>query len=410
MPTRIKSLLALPIALIGLLNASPSAAQSQRPDAPTYARHGPFAVGTFDIKIDDPLRPLTATVWYPALNPTKVAEAVTYHYGAYAISGNALLNAAPDASQGPYPLIVFSHGNNGLRLQSLFLTEHLASYGFVVISADHPGSALNLNQVLGLSSAPTTAQTEDNFITSYALRPNDLLREIAQAEKLNAAGGQLAGIIDTNTIAVSGHSFGGYTAIATGGARLSFDALAAWCSSSPDPALQPETDCFMQPLAAQVAKARGLASTPAGLWPATTDPRIKAVVALAPWNAPIFGAEGLAALTVPTLIMVGTKDTTTIPERDAYVFYKQIGSAHKTLVTFDNGNHTVFVDACPPALFNSPLFPSCSDEVWDMGRIHDLINGIATPYLLATLKHDPTAQAALAPAAIKYVGVNYTTQ
>ena len=400
-----RSSIAMAVAVILSLWLAVVQPAQARPDAPAYAKHGPFAVGTFDLAIQDASRPLAATIWYPALNPNKAEEKVTYKYGSYPVDGHALLNATPDGSKGPYPLIVFSHGNGGLRFQSLFLTEHLASYGFVVIAADHPGSNLNLAALIGAAKPESQA----DFDTNYALRPLDVLREIAQAEQLNATGGALAGIIDTNTVAVSGHSFGGYTAMAAGGARLNFDALSQWCGS-PDPALVPKNVCFMKDSAAAIAKTRGLTATPVGLWPPTTDPRIKAIVALAPWNAPVFGKDGLAAVTVPTLIMVGTKDMTTIPERDAYAFYNQIGSPQKTLVTFDDGNHAVFVDSCPPALAKTAFFASCSDSVWDMDRIHDLINQIATTYLLSVLKHDNAAATALVPLAVNFVGVNYKTQ
>ena len=43
---------------------------------------------------------------------------------------------------GPYPLIVFSHGNGGLGVQSFFLTEYLASHGYVVVCPDHTGNSL----------------------------------------------------------------------------------------------------------------------------------------------------------------------------------------------------------------------------------------------------------------------------
>ena len=51
----------------------------------------------------------------------------------------ALRDAAP-ADLSPCPLVVFSHGNSGLRRQSTFLTTHLASWGFVVAAPDHTGN------------------------------------------------------------------------------------------------------------------------------------------------------------------------------------------------------------------------------------------------------------------------------
>lgn len=46
---------------------------------------------------------------------------------------------APVRNAGPYPVVLFSHGLGGYRLQSLDLTVHWASRGYVVIAADHPG-------------------------------------------------------------------------------------------------------------------------------------------------------------------------------------------------------------------------------------------------------------------------------
>ena len=45
-----------------------------------------------------------------------------------------------DIDDGPYPLLVFIHGTGGFRYNSLMNMVHLASRGFVVIAADHPGA------------------------------------------------------------------------------------------------------------------------------------------------------------------------------------------------------------------------------------------------------------------------------
>ena len=52
-----------------------------------------------------------------------------------------------DPDGGPYPLVLFSHGFAGYRLQSTFLTTHLASWGFVVAAVEHPYR--NLTAVFG---------------------------------------------------------------------------------------------------------------------------------------------------------------------------------------------------------------------------------------------------------------------
>ncbi|MBL8166376.1 MAG: hypothetical protein JNJ61_30605, partial [Anaerolineae bacterium] len=49
-----------------------------RPDAPPYALHGPYWVGTMELVIETEGRSLPLTVWYPALNPDGAAESVQY--------------------------------------------------------------------------------------------------------------------------------------------------------------------------------------------------------------------------------------------------------------------------------------------------------------------------------------------
>lgn len=424
--------------------AGHAAGHAQRPDAPTYARRGPYPVGTQELTIDDGQGvPLSATVWYPALNPDGVEESVIYRVLLMGLEGRAIRDAAPDTASGPYPLVVFSHGSGGLRYNSLWLTEHLASHGFVVIAADHPG-----NTVLDTLQDP--AQFAADILASLATRPLDVLREIAAVESFTAEGGAtaesgaLAGLVDMDRIAVAGHSLGGYTALSVGGARLDLDQLAVWCASepefppppegipardlSPDDLAQARAEACFNPsaiedvehlpqgaltprtipeIAAEMAALRGLDSPPEGLWPATTDPRVRAVVALAPALGPAFGPEGLAALTVPTLILVGSADQSTVPERDAYPVYQGIGSADKALGVFENAGHYVFIDACSNVMIQFGLFWGCSDMVWDMARVHDLSNHLVTAFLLAELYNDADAAAVLAPGAVDFAGVDY---
>jgi predicted dienelactone hydrolase len=418
-----------------LLGAVHPAVRAQGTGTPLYGPRGPYPVGTREFAIEDSVRPLHVTVWYPALNLAGAPESTTYDTGFFPLPGQAIRDAAPDTSHAAYPLVVFSHGAGGFRYQSVFFTEHLASYGFVVIAADHPGSTTRdfltsaadfraaLEMILGgpggFARLLAHMESQTNFgqkmSTSFALRPLDVLREIDYAGTLTAAGGALPGMIDTDRVAVTGHSFGGYTAIAAGGAQLDFTALDQWCRQpegvafhpGADPAFAPTpipqgeaaVNCLVRTLDQDIAHARGLDQVPVGLWPPTTDPRVRAVVALAPWNSSIFGPEGLAALTVPTMIQVGSADSMTPPERDAYPFYTEIGSTDKALVVFQGAEHDLFVNS------NIPLLPG--DPAWNMDEAHTLVDHLATAFLLATLDGDSTAAAALAPEAVDFAGVWY---
>jgi predicted dienelactone hydrolase len=186
-----------------------------------------------------------------------------------------------------------------------------------------------------------------------------------------------------------------------------------WCAANPDLVAENEVSNCAQfvPHQQEIADMLGVKPVPTGMWPSLDDPRIDAVVALAP-DGDIWGAEysGVAALQVPTLIVVGSKDTVLIPEHAAYPIYEHLGSAKKSLVVFENADHFIFFSQCRdiPWMSEIPYFV-CSDAVWDMDRAHDLINHFVTAFLLAELKGDAEAAKALAPENVTFPGIRYET-
>lgn len=393
---------------IGILTLTNPAVRSSLADTGqetqlTYAAPGPYAVGTREIVLDDAARPLRATLWYPAQSGG-VAPTRTVVYPLFG-PGAALVDAPPDFSGAPYPLIVFSHGFGGTRHQSTFLTEHLASYGLVVIAANHPGA--DFEAIGGFDgrqerSLFALGAMASNAVRDFALRPSDIFRQIDEMERLSAPGGALAGLVDTQRSAVSGHSFGGYTTVAASGARLDFGALRDWCAANLGGPDAPLVVCLFMNAGGQVARERGLQSMPTGLFPATSDPRIRAALALAPWNAPVFGAAGLASVEIPMMIMVGSDDRTTPAHRDADVIYSEIASRARYEVTLDGATHHVFVGPCA-----DDLGGHCRDAVWEPSRAFAVIDHFATAFFLATLYGDADAEKALLPDAITLPGVSY---
>ena len=372
-----------------------------RPDSPTYALHGPYWVGTREFVIDDADRPLRGTMWYPALNPNGDEERATYLVAEgvdWTEQGYALANAAPDASGGPYPLVIYSHGLGSMRLGSLYFTEHLASYGFVVMAVDHSGSTYADGYGEGM-------------ITNFVDRPLDVRRVIDDVTSLSAAGQPCSGLIDSENVAVAGWSFGGYTAFAAGGARMGFSENAAveQCRQGQS------TDAGCSVISSErllIAK-RGQGRTPGEEWPGMGDERVKAVIGLAPWLLTI-SDPGFSEVNVPTLVIFGTGDTDTPPEVNGARAYNLVGSAYKTQVTLAFGFHGLFGNACD--LHTSEEFSAarsyyqyCSDTVWDMDRAHDLTNHFATAFLLDVLKSDANAGKALRPDTVSFSGVELQT-
>ena len=103
---------------------------------------GPYDVGVTTITInEDTDRPLTLEVWFPVDDP---ADAPLNQYtlipGVYYESPTAVAGAELVAAEGPFPLVVYSHGSGGLRYIASYYTEAIASYGYIVAAPDHTGN------------------------------------------------------------------------------------------------------------------------------------------------------------------------------------------------------------------------------------------------------------------------------
>ena len=380
----------------------PQAPQGLRPDAPTYAVHGPYAVGTRDFVVKIGERTTPITVWYPAVNPNGKPEEITYSMDVgdqglpqYPVLGNAILDASSDMSGAPYPLVVWSHGAYLYRQTNVYLAEHLASQGFVVVAGNHEDN-------WGTFPAPN--------VTSYISRPADISAWIDFAEKQTAAGSELAGLIDTEHIALGGHSFGGYTALAIVGARLNPTwYLDVVCANNVLAEDDPLNDCSaLEKELPKLAALAGLDAVPEGLWPSWQDSRVDAIFLLAPSS--VFGPEGSATVTIPTMSLTGSADPMQDAALHVYVTHENLGSVNKSLVVFQDGGHTMFLNDCNSATGMADIaFEWCSDSVWDTDRIHDLTNHFATAFLKAELYDDAEAAKALAPENVIFPGIQYET-
>jgi predicted dienelactone hydrolase len=378
-----------------------------RPDAPEFAVRGPFAVGTVDMLIEDAERPLPVAVWYPALYDEGAADYAIYDMGisdlmgeeaSLAGEGHAVTGAAPALADAPYPLVVISHGLGGSRYSYFGMSEHLASQGFVVMAVEHVGTAIR-------DFAEGTADVgSQNTIMSLYYRPADIVRTIDYADEINAADGLLNGLIDTEHIAVWGHSTGGTTVLQAGGARIDFNALSTWCADKESDEFALES-CQFLGHEGELAALYGVESAEAALLPSLWDTRVDAIIAAAPGGElHAFGVDGMAAIQVPTLAMVGTGDAIVSPDYNAYWAYDQLGSQEKSLVTFENGGHMMFFN-CPPGWKDFCGY----DSVWDLPRVEDLKCHFTTAFLKDVFYGDKEAHAALMPENVSFPGISYQT-
>jgi dienelactone hydrolase len=157
---------------------------------------GPFAVGKITKTFVDTSRTSPASGPCPAANSRTLNTLILYP-GVGTPSSSDISKLKPLRADGPYPLIVFSHGftANGPAYEGVL--RDLASHGYVIALPTFPRS-----------SSPC------NDLGDYKKQPKDVSFVIDQMLKLSAAStGKLSHLIDKNEIGAAGHSLGAITTL-----------------------------------------------------------------------------------------------------------------------------------------------------------------------------------------------------
>jgi len=362
-------------------------------DAPQLAPRGNYTVGvrTLDLvhtgqidilnfnkdtgKAPQYDRPLKVEVWYPAeANGTKqrvvypsampgTAPRTTGPKG-FDILGNAARDAAPLKGKS-FPLVIVSHGYPGSRYFLTYLTENLASKGYVVAAIDHTDS------VFGEVRA---------FASTLLNRSNDQLFVLASVKMLaQSRESFLFGLLQENNAAIVGYSMGGYGALISAGAGLS--------AASPLNKFVPGD--YLAVWDRENAKFKALQRD-----------SLKAIVAIAPWGEQppynAWGSESLAAIKIPSLFIVGDHDDVAGYENGPKRAMELAINSERCLLVYENARHNTGGNP-PPS--NVPLdyraLQSFDEPVWRKDRINAINQHFITAFLDLNLKGDKTRRAFL---------------
>ena len=177
---------------------------------------------------------VTVEVWYPAPDDAEADEDVDFAQfipdAVSAVLGDIALPIIPAGVArdvrvrrpvDPYPVLVFSHGIGGTRLQSVDYTVHLASRGYVVLSADHTGRDLP-GFLPCLFSPPLEGCDLGGMSGDVALPHVDAMVDWLDRQ---VDDGFLEGAIDPDRLGLTGHSAGGWTTATAGQENDRFSAL-----------------------------------------------------------------------------------------------------------------------------------------------------------------------------------------
>lgn len=203
---------------------------------------GPYAVGVVDREVVDEARQrrLMVSVWYPAAqagspalmtdHPDEVAAAMEIftglpslafqHLGYFTVA--ATQNATLTTDDGTLPVLVFSHGMVGMRLQNSSNLQELASWGYVVVAIDHTDAAAvtvfpdgearyyDLQRFDIPPEAEIDTAVMDTYVFPVWVADQQFIYDTL--EQWNDSDSLLAGRLDLTRIGSFGHSFGGATA------------------------------------------------------------------------------------------------------------------------------------------------------------------------------------------------------
>ncbi|MBL4853901.1 MAG: alpha/beta fold hydrolase [Robiginitomaculum sp.] len=299
-------------------------------------------------------RPLTTSIWYPAVAGTEMVKIGIPPSRPVFIGGYAARDAELSPAQTKYPLIVMSHGTGGAALQMMWLGRALASQGYIVAAVDHHGNTAAEDQYdargfrLPWERALDISAVIDHVLADPVFGPN----------------------IDQTRIGAVGFSLGGYTVTALAGGILDLGRLEGFCASDQrdatcdDQSEYPEASADLEKLRKTDPRIDiGLA----GHGKPFRDERVQAVVALAPALAQAFTDDSLKNINTPMLIISGSADRIVPTRTNASRLAETIPNAE--LYEIPGAGHYVFLNTCNKR--GKKYVPICKDgDGIERGQIH----------------------------------------
>ena len=137
-----------------------------------------------------------------------------------------------------------------------------------------------------------------------------------------------------NNVGVLGQSYGGYTALAVGGAGFNISKINQECEESKNRQLTLNISILLQCQASSVAnKGYNL-----------RDERVQAIIAINPITSVVFGQEGMSQIKIPVLMIGGSDDyiAPAVPEQ-IYPF-SWLTNPNKYLILLGQGTHFSFLE------------------------------------------------------------------
>ena len=288
-------------------------------------------------------------IWYPTLAAeAELAEGPWKFHVAF----------GPPSDGNRHPLVVISHGTGSSWREHHDTAEFLARRGFVVAALSHPGDSYDYEQ------------TDFGGLASAVHRPRHvsrLLDELLESPRY-------APMIDPTRIGVFGFSIGGYTALVLAGGRPDFQKIAT------HPSDDPPSIYFGGSEGDRLQEARSLLQAPGP----SADPRVRAILVMAPALGFLFDAASLKDVQVPVRLYRAEYDRILHHPYDGETYRRMLPVTPEAIVVAGAG-HYVFL-APPPAILATTLPDVFTDEgSFDRHAFHERLNAEVEVFFKAAL-------------------------
>lgn len=270
---------------------------------------------TYATPLDD-ARVIDVEIWYPATFDDE--QPAFYALQDVVEVQSEVARLEPAVADGVFDVALYSHGSGGVGVLAQPYAERLASHGWVVVAPDHAGNT-TLDLIAG-GGAP--------FLATTLHRPLDVHAVLDAVEA--GLGPVPAASVDVERSFVWGHSFGGYTTLAVGGATFDLDAFLDLCGDSDDASCALARDPDVQ----------------AAFEDGFLDPRLDAIAPQAPALVPSFRDGDVAGIDVPVMMMSAKGDLTTPDAEEAGPAWEALDGDDDVWLRIPNGGHYSFITIC----------------------------------------------------------------